>query len=460
MKKILTILAFTIAISPIANADDLLGDLQPDGNARDAAQDRLAATTTPARPTTLYPAALDSGRHVELKDVGLMPYATLWVPARYRMDRENALFIHGRRFATADGHSNVGGFLNAHGGGHIVAVIESHQDERGENRRRVVFYLTDAAWRPVKSLGSVQGDEVVVSESAIFARRPEKNGLQSLIGYDKKGLQVLGPQGVEFATPAPDGGWYVVMRTRQARSSRDIAYVLTGGNGRSRIIHKSRIDEPEVSEFINTAAIFVDSPPLADSVRTGRVVRLYKSGDSLGRDFVKWVAGPYDLSQKPPKHTRMTLLGRYTEYLVSEHTVTLASARKTPYRLAKDLAARIALAGEPDHPVMVTQLSDHGLAIGYVDVDHTKDGDRHPVFPLLSAGMDFVRTVFSNNGGAQSANSANDAYTIISPSDTVLVLANKAAQKDIGASAYAIRSNSVVNPSEMELFLVQHGIIR
>jgi hypothetical protein len=420
--------------------------------------------TTATKQSPLYVAARDSGRIASLEDIGLEKMETLWVPARYRSDNSNAWFIRGVRYVSPDGYSNVGGFLETPNG-YIAAVIHPSsavvKQETGivtPSEEVTVFYHVDKQGNTIDVLGTLPGNDIVVAQDAIWLRNSTDRDLTNVNGFDSTGKRQVGPQGVIFATPSPDGGWYAITSGKRDQDGIEGIIVHTDEAGKSKIIRRTYFNRNSFDRFYNTTAIFVDRPPLADSARTGFVIRLYREHSTISPDFVKWLVAAHHLGKMPPTDTRMTLFGKYTTNLLGDYVESLGSVRRMEQYVAVDLAKRISLANEGDQLQVVTQISKNSLSVGVVEPHRETDTIEKPIFPLLSGTANFIRSVVGDNVGEKSASSKNDVYTIITPKDTVIALAHSAAQHESGYPTYALRADSAISDDEMELFFVQYGI--
>lgn len=401
------------------------------------------------------PAVATATQQESLATAGLTDFTTLWVPARYRDDQHNALFIAGKLFTAPGGFTDVAGFLPMDTG-YLVAVYQTAQPidvsmVPAKTGSVAVFYMVARDGAVLNTLGTVlDAGHVVVGNTGIFVSQRTGEDLHSYSGYDIHGSIVSGPQAVRFASPAPDGGWFVQKVVNSMPNHLETVMLHQTANGTSKVLSKSAIHKRSYNRFLNTTAIFVDRPPLADSVRTGFVARVYKEHSAMSNDFADWRGYLADMNS-----TMNNYLGKWNVKIGSNHNTERGTAMA--------LTARMVLFGTTDAAMGASQLAPKGFGpanYGVVDLNadkpHTSERE---VFQLASAGMNTFRSLFGNNTSNLTANSHNDAYGVITPTGNILILAHKMA-RDKPWQAINLTTGNTLPSDEVEGFLYQYGITR
>lgn len=405
---------------------------------------------------TATPATESMTQTETLAEAGLAGFETLWIPARYRDDQRNALFIKGRQFTAPGGYTDVAGYLPTERG-YLVAVYQATQPidvsfiPASSESLSVVFYEAAKDGNVGPALGTIPDAEyAVVGKTGIFVAQQTAKGIYGYSGYDTNGKLVAGPQGVRFASPAPDGGWFVQKVVSEKPNHVDIVTMRYGTDGAAKVLAKDAIHEQEFNRFGNSTAVFVDQPPLADSARTGHVVRLYREYSSMSRDFRELRGCVTDLNE-----TKGRTLGAWCVKIGNAHGTTLGTAA--------DLTRRIIVFGNESSARAASQLSPKGFGpavYGTVDLKATETyKTEKEVFRIAGAGSNFARTLFGGNNSNLTANSRNDAYGIITPKGNLLVLANEHLS---GSPRQAVNlvSGKTLDSEDIEGFLFQYGITR
>ena len=339
----------------------------------------------------------------------------------------------------------------------------------------VAFYKVGADGQTLAAVGSIptvhNAPRVLTTTAAIFVERRDGSTasgqlpLFDYIGINNKGQQVVGPQGVLFATPAPDGGWYVKQMIGNedpslpyATYSWDIAHI--DANGQRTEIYKGSSEYTGQDMGVHSALAFANMPPLADSVRTGYIIRLMHHGaQSMGNDFTDWYASAFSLGEKPPVLC-YGLIGRECTYQLGNYTFDLAPVRTTSALAAYGTAQGFILFGTPDDPKVAGQLTQDasagkGLDYGVVDV---KTGERTALFNIMGAGMNTIRNIFGSNTGNADFSRLNDAYDILTPTGLVVVPTAGTAGTDT-KPAFDLASDKTISAADMNGFLMQYGFV-
>ena len=429
-----------------------------------------ASKTTPKTTPKTTKAAF--GGRETLAKAGLAHPETVWVPARYTAGGHDALFIHGRRFVAPGGHGNVPGFIKT-GHGYLVAVREPATRSDGvQVAPRVVFYRVGSSGRVVGKAASLTDhhSRVVVARHAIYLQQPAGTAadgalrLYSYVGVDGKGHQVAGPQNVLFATPAPDGGWYVERLLRaqapaQAGNGYFYEIVQRGAQGKQHVVTRAN-NTYTVNRFVHSRAAFVDRPPLADSVRTGFSMRVYQRSHRPYNHGYDWSGSAYRFAVKPGKHC-WGLIGRKCAPLLGAYTSQYGSAvNGMGTRAATDLARRSVLYGTVAHPRLATQFSGAGLgsALDY-GVVNLKNKHKTVLFELEGGGLNTFRQFIGHNTGQASVNSRNDVFAMLTPHGPVFAVANNADNPQGTMPAYDPDHRKTVGADDIDSFLARYGFV-
>lgn len=390
-----------------------------------------------------------------LTEAGLAGATTVWVPARYRDDQRSALFINGKQFSAPGGYSDVAGFLPTERG-YLVAVYQTAQPievslvPATAGGVSVVFYAVTQEGGIASILGTIpDAMYAVVGKTGIFVAQQATRDTVSYAGYDLSGQVATGPQGVRFASPALDGGWYVQKVISEHPDHVETAILHYDVGGAAKVLVKDSVHNQDYDRFANTTAVFIDQPPLADSARTGYVARLYRERGTMSRDFREIRAC-------------LTNLASTVRYL-GDWCVGVGVAHNTDLSVAGDLALRMVVFGDETAALAASQLRTKGFGpaiYGTVDLSAAKPrSTEKEVFRIASAGANLVRSLFGNNTSDLTANSHNDAYGIITPKGNILVLANDLLS-DKPRQAVNLTSGASLAPEDVEGFLYQFGITR
>jgi len=84
---------------------------------------------------------------------------------------------------------------------------------------------------------------------------------------------------------------------------------------------------------------------------------------------------------------------------------------------------------------------------------------RQSIFRLASGKRNTMRKVFAGNSADVSLNAFNDAYALITPQTTVLVLANNV-DDEAKIKAYDVSHGAMIASADIEKLLTQYGINR
>jgi hypothetical protein len=311
-----------------------------------------------------------------------------------------------------------------------------------KGQESVAFYSVSPTGEMLGVVGEIQsGSAAWVTNDAIYVRRDAgtKNGdsgnrsrnVYDYIGFTRMGEQVIGPQAAAHAAPGPNGDWYW---TTVRQNGEGLEYRHTDKGGAVRKL--SVIDASRTArhwEMWTSQQAFVDMPPIADTVRTGRVLttewNLNLGGGGL-------YLAPLDLSQR----------GLWLGSNESEAGIA-------------DMAFRAGLFGSVDAPWYVGQAagSEHkesGLNI-YAANARNPD-DHYPVFNLLSSMQNFMRNGI-NRGSLYSA-PKSDLFVIVSPTAVIATLTGDQAYygKNSG-QGFELLTKKSVRAEEMKPFLMKYG---
>lgn len=415
-------------------------------------------------PLALGDAAAKTGPFATLADVGLGKFKTLWIPARYTGANKSQLFINGRRFTAPGGHDNVVGFLPAPYGyfvavrqpagavivpqaaGQVAPALTPEQLDRmtpeqqiaalqlqlqmmqiqaqnlpkvvatpanPSGQPNVVYYKVSQTGDVLGTVAEVQaGTKAWVTPEAIFVAQPAGerragNGYRtvfSVVGYAPDGARIDGPQEALSATPGPNGiwYWYSLKGNTEATLYRSVdttgqVKILDGGD--------SLFAGIRFAEIYNSQQAFVDLPPIADTIRTNRVMYTY------------WDSGRGAIKSPPSGSLYVSPMD-----LPSGKKVWLGS-HKDPDAL-ESLAERAGLFGSPESPLYAGQADrdaykEPGVNL-YVLNPASPDKDYYALYNVMGRGMNVARSIFgNNNGGSFTLDSGNDLFVFITPIATV-----------------------------------------
>ncbi len=390
-----------------------------------------------------------------LLEAGMADATTVWVPARYRAEQSNALFIQGRQFSAPGGYSDVAGFLPTEQG-YLVAVYQTAQPIEVSlipatgGSISVVFYAVSKGGEIVSTLGTIPNAvHVVVGKNGVFVAQSTARDTLSYAGYDLEGQNVTGPQGVRFASPALDGGWYVQKVVTENTNHVETVIMHYSADGSAKVLVKDRIHNTEYNRFVNTTAVFIDQPPLADSARTGYVARLQRQSSTMTRDFRRLRACLTNLAS--------------TERYIGDWCVHLGESVGMGLTTAIDLTLRLMVFGDSTSTLASSQLDPKGFGAatyGTVNLNAAKPrSTEKEVFRIAGATANTLRSIFGGNTSVLTANSHNDAYGFITPKGNILVLANEHV-KDKPRQAVNLSSGNRLDSEDVQGFLYQFGITR
>lgn len=388
-------------------------------------------------------------------DVALEQPETVWVPARYRNDERNALFIDGRAYVAPGGFNDMAGFLPM-ASGYLVAVYQPTVSATSgdENEHAfLVFYSVDDNGETRERVGVIPNViNAVVGQHAIYGQREAGGGNYSFVGYNTSGEQVTGPQGVMSATPAPNGGWYLVREAPGAMNTssdyrQKLAFYKLSPSGQMRLVGQFEWKTKSYNNLLHSRAIFVNRPPVADTVRTGqwlRMVRDYSiytgSGDYMYR------LGVYD----------MTRGGQY--YKLGP----MGMNRNMTHGQAVSLALRTLVTEVNGQPVFGLQLAKSSGLFQQLNwglmtyMGNTTESV--PIFPIYNGGINTLRALVAENSNAMSLNDQSDVYNIITPTTTIVVEAGKNMLRDGHRAVYDLTQKAKLPEQPVQQFLLQYGV--
>lgn len=450
-------------------------------------------------PLALGDAAAKTGPFATLADVGMGKFKTLWIPARYTGANKAQLFINGRRFTVPGGYDNVVGFLPAPYGyfvavhqpvgavivpqaaGQVAPALTPEQlakmtpeqqiaalqlqlqmmQIQAQNQPKVVatpanpsgqpyvvYYKVSPAGEVLGTVAEVQaGTKTWVTPEAIFVAQPAgerragdgRVSVFNVVGYTPGGERVDGPRDALSATPGPDGEWYWYgMR----EYGSDTEYRKIDKTGRVENLRRGETDI-RYDAIVNSQQAFVDLPPIADTIRTKRV--MYVTWDS-GRGGIKGppsgtvYVSPLDVG----RHKEFAWLGWHREF-DSLHS----------------MAERAGLFGTSDKPLYVGQADrsaykEPGVNL-YVLNPTSPDKDYYALYNVMGRGMNVARSIFgNNNGGSFTLDSRNDLFVFITPTTTVGI---KARAGDDGIQGFDLINRKAIAAQEVRSLVVKHGLV-
>jgi len=425
-------------------------------------------TTKQPIENTLYEKAVQGKAY----QAGLSNIETLWLPARYSHSGESAFYINGSQYIAPGGHSDVLGFIVQTNGNYLVAVRQQANrlysvSSQGVSQAvtstvstfpdSVVFYEVTKPGKTLKTLGKIEdANSVVITLDAIYARKSTGDGLSSYLGFDKKSQSIAGPQNVSYATPTPNRGWFSVKESSFWQSGqKEIRYLSTDAKGATtELVQWKKGRGFSDVEFVNTTAAFINQVPVTDSVRTGRVVKLVRDYSGTTQSFRNYTGWVYDLSWKQPnRHAN-----RNGDFGIRYGKVSNLSAKG-----ALDAARRTILFNEAGTVYAASQSSKSVFSnLDYMLVDVLAEEpyqSRQSIFRLASGKRNTMRKVFAGNSADVSLNAFNDAYALITPQTTVLVLANNV-DDEAKIKAYDVSHGAMIASADIEKLLTQYGINR
>jgi len=419
-----------------------------------------ATLQKPAQP--LPPPAAQAAAQITLKQAGLSHPQTVYVPAFYTSGNDNLLFIDGRQYRAPNGAANVMGYLPT-ATGYVVAVENvptplQLTDNLGypmgklQAGAKLELFAVNEKGKTEKEIASIdlrQYDQVFQSNSAFYVQRVTGSfrempaagdgsvPLYSFFGLNATGHRVNGPVNVLFATPAPDGGWYKLVPTSRGALGGYSGRFYHTKNGQILYSKSESFLYSDPEFIVHTPAMFINEPPVVDSVRTGRVLLFSANGNPLNSD-VDYVFAALNLN-----HPNFDSQG---------------FANTTAYGLAECvyLTQRFALFGTPENPKVVRQISTGSFGgTLYVGYQNLVTKDKVPVFRLMGGTMNVVRRFLGSNGGSVStANRKVDAFTVITPADTILM---GVSDNDFG-NAYDVDLHGVIPKVYAEEFASTYGV--
>lgn len=495
MKQKLAVIVLAASSLVAGPASAFLGGLLGGG----AENSQAGQAPGQAIPPALGDAAAKDGPFVTLADVGMREPKTLWIPARYTGAGRAQLYVNGRKFVAPGGHDNVLGFLPAPYGyfvavhqpvgatvvpqaaGPAAPVLSAEQlakmtpeqqiaalqlqlqimQAQAQNQPQVavvvpvatagqphvVYYRVSPAGGVLGVVADVQaGAKAWVTPDAIFVAQPAGRRAAgdgqvtvfNVVGYTPAGERVDGPQDALSATPGPDGEWY--WYGMSGRSSRT-EYRKIDRAGRVQALRSGETDNG-YDAIINSQQAFVNLPPIADSIRTKRV--MYVSWDS-GRGALRTLprgvlyVAPLDIGEFKDR----AWLGGHREF-DSLHS----------------MAERAGLFGTPDRPLYAGQADgdsykESGVNLYVLNAADPKK-DYYALYNVMGRGMNIARSIFGdNNGGSFTLDSRNDLFVFVTPTTTVGVKAR--AGKD-GVQGFDMLNRRALGAQEVQSFALRHGL--
>ena len=431
----------------------------------------LAMGTASANPeeVSLYVTALAEGRVISLEDAGLSSPDTLWVPGRYiRGSQNSALYIKGVRWVAPDGQNNVGGFTYMDDGSLMVVTVQESvtlddaQVSDANNPKYSVFYKVSPEGKTIGKIGVLKGlGWTVTAKTGIFvAQGVGKRHSYNLSGYSTAGAPIAGPQGMWFAAPFADGGWWVARERDASRGAHRLAYSYVSPSGEEKYVRNG--PWLNTHEFLHTANAMVNMPTYADTVRTGFTMLLtYKGVDG----FESWWGSVHNMSLEAPEGLVQRGFSKKLKPITKagHYDIEYGSTKRMSIAAAEDLAIRNGLISVNEKVYMIGQMGANetkGLYVGLNDLKAQEGAQQQgtPLFKLEGTGMNLARTVFGGNTGAATASSRNDAYVFIKPTGAVAVFAYMDAALDGDIQTYDVETGSVVDLDETLSFLRAHQI--
>lgn len=417
---------------------------------------------------TLYDAAVAEGRILSLSDAGLSDLDTLWVPARYIQESNaSALYIKGTRYVSPDGENNVIAFTNMSNGDYLVVVLQDGvpvleaKTDHAPWERFAVFYRVSRDGKTLEKLGfQATRGRVVTALDGIFVQVGTKGSSTSkMLGYDVDGNFSSGPQDVNYATPSSKGGWYVSRYKEKISSGLIYSYFYVAKDGTESYLGDSRARGH--NQALNTVVAYANMPTYTDSTRTDFNMKVVLSGVD---NFKGWWGSAYNFDKRRTKVKGKGLLVRGKMFdQIGHYAFQYGSYRGMNSEIAEDIAVRSALINSNGKPLYIGQIDPgdtKGVYVGIVDLLAQGEGKRSHslLFNLNGSGMQVLRMVMGANSGAATAASANDVYTVVTPSGVTVVYAYLNAVRDGDIRAYNVGTDSVVNPEEVADFLRKHRI--
>jgi hypothetical protein len=444
-------------------------------------------------------AAAKTGPFATLADVGMGNFKTLWIPAQYTGAGKAQFYINGRKFAAPGGHDHVVGFLPAPYG-YFVAVnqpvgaviipqaagqtapaltpeqmakltpeqqiaalqlqlqmmqIQAQSQPQvvvtapasASGKSYVVFYKVSPAGEVLGTVAEVQaGTKAWVTPEAIFVAQTvgERSAsgrslaVFNVVGYKPNGDRMEGPQGAVAATPGPNGDWY--WYNLESRG-KETFYQKMDKAGNVKRLYGADTDI-RYETIVNSQQAFVDLPPIADSIRTNRIMYVY--WDS-GRGGIK---GPPDGTL----YVSPLNIGLYKE---REWVGTLRD-----YADLISMGERSALFGTPDSPRYAGQAvrsayKEPGVNLYVLNPDNP-DKDYYALYNVMGRGTNVMRSIFGNNTGSFTLDSRNDLFVFVTPTTTVGV---KARAGDDGIQGFDLINRKAIAPQEVQSFVAKHGLV-
>lgn len=453
-------------------------------------------------PLALGDAAAKAGTFATLADVGMGKFKTLWIPARYTGANKSQFFINGRRFAAPGGYDNVVGFLPAPYGyfvavnqpvgavivpqaaGKVAPALASEQMAKmtpeqqiaalqlqlqmmqlqaqsqpqvvvttpanASSKPYVVYYKVSPAGDVIGTVAEVQaGAKAWVTPEAIFVAQPagERRAGEgyrtvfSVVGYTPEGSRVDGPQEALSATPGPNGTWYWYSLKGNTATT---VYKSVDARGQVKLLDSgdSLFAGIRFSEIYNSQQAFVDLPPIADTIRTNRVM------------YTFWDSGRGALKSPPSGSLYISPMD-----LPPGKKIWLGS-HKDPDGL-QSMAERAGLFGTPDNPLYAGQADrdaykEPGVNL-YVLNPSSPDKDYYALYNVMGRGMNVARSIFgNNNGGSFTLDSRNDLFVFVTPTTTIGI---KARAGDDGIQGFDLVNRKAIAAQEVQSLVAKHGLV-
>lgn len=452
-------------------------------------------------PLALGDAAAKTGPFASLADVGMGKFKTLWIPARYTGANKSQFFINGRRFTAPGGYDHVVGFLPAPYGylvavhqpvgaviipqaaGQVAPALTPEQLAKMTPEQQIaalqlqlqmmqlqaqsqpqvvvtapanqsgqsyaVYYKVSPTGATLGTVAEVQaGTKAWVTPEAIFVAQPAgerragsgSRTVFNVVGYAPDGARLDGPQEALSATPGPDGTWYWY----SLKGNTEVTlYRMVNRAGQVKILDDgdSLFAGIRFSEIYNSQQAFVDLPPIADTVRTNRVM------------FTFWDSGQGAIKSPPRGSLYVSPMD-----LPNRKKVWLGS-HKDPAAL-ESLAERTGLFGSPENPLYAGQADrdaykEPGVNLYVLNPDNP-DKDYYALYNVMGRGMNVTRSIFgNNNGGSFTMDSRNDLFVFITPITTVGV---KARAGDDGIQGFDLINRKAIAAQEVQSFVAKHGL--
>lgn len=435
---------------------------------------------------------------VSASEAGIASPTTVFVPGRYTQSKLGALYIKGGKVSIPNIRTDIIGFIPTKGG-YVVANYNPQgnaaqisgqtaspslagmlsPDElskltveqklryleaqaklasasassaptvvKSVTGEQVQFYLLDTSGKVKSLISAVNTDSnvVAVTPHAIYASQPVSKWndvvpLRSYSGVNDSLQTVTGPQDVMFGTPAENGtDWYVTKpvsgdNPRTVFSYYNFGMYLAVNGGELKLLRKGSVQYTTVYDFSNTTGIFVDSPNISDSARTGYMMLTYgETRSATTSDFFNFAITPYSFAVKLPTRTQIDCFGLCNhEISVAGHHVVRVSSKvgsnhsmSAAIGYAKEAASRAGLFNFNGAVTFASQENiKNSLNYDLVDITTNKSTD---VYSVMGTGANIFRSMIGQNTNDISFSARNDVFLVYTPKGTILIKAGTSNQ--------------------------------